>query len=102
MRTLQAPHGPAGFTAAPALVFRLGKEGTVSSFASGVVNTAQQVGFAVGIAAVVTIALALTDDGGSTGAQHLLAGYATGYLNTAPAALAAVLVLTLVRRRPRH
>lgn len=59
--------------------------------ASGVVNSAQQVGYAVGIAAVVTAALVLTNAGGGGAAEHLVAGYSAGYLlDTALAALGVV------------
>ncbi|MFC6882312.1 MULTISPECIES: MFS transporter [Actinomadura] len=69
--------------------------------ASGVVNTAQQIGFAVGIAAVVAAALALTEHGGGDETERLVSGYSTGYLMDAGlAAAGALLALALVRARP--
>lgn len=68
--------------------------------ASGVVNTAQQVGFAVGIAAIVAAASAVTESGGMLGAVQQVSGYAFGYLIDAViAAVAALLAIFLVRRK---
>jgi MFS family permease len=72
--------------------------------ASGVVNTAQQVGFAVGIAVVVAVATAHQETSTGSEAQRLVAGYSAGYLLGAVlAGIAAIGAVILIRaRRPRR
>ncbi|MQA08705.1 MAG: MFS transporter [Pseudonocardiaceae bacterium] len=63
--------------------------------ASGVVNSAQQVGFAVGLAAVISAAVALAGPG-----ARPVVSYATGYLlDSALAAVGLLISLALVRTR---
>jgi hypothetical protein len=68
------------------------------------VNTAQQVGFPVGIAVVVAVATAHHETSTGIEAQRLVAGYSAGYLLDAVlAGIAAILAVTLIRaRRPRR
>ncbi|MFI0423070.1 MFS transporter [Spongiactinospora sp. 9N601] len=67
--------------------------------ASGVLNTAQQVGFAVGIAAIVSVATAYGESAGDP-AHRLVAGFSIGYLlDAALAGASAVLALFLLRER---
>lgn len=71
--------------------------------ASGVVNSAQQVGFAVGIAAVVAMALSIGEASSGAEIERAVAGYSAGYLVDAAIAGAGVVVaLVLVRVRPRR
>lgn len=71
--------------------------------ASGLLNTSQQLGFAIGVAALVTVAVGASEQSTATLlADRLVAGYSTGYLASAGVALAGVLVaLALVpKARP--
>ena len=75
-----------------------------AGLASGLLNTSQQVGGAIGIAAIAAIATARTDDviaaGESVIPVALTEGYQTGYLVAAGVALAAAVVVALLL--PRH
>jgi EmrB/QacA subfamily drug resistance transporter len=75
-----------------------------AGLASGLLNTSQQVGGAIGIAAIAAIATARTDDVIATGervaAVALTEGYQTGYLVAAGVALAAATVVAVLL--PRH
>lgn len=86
-----------GFVAATLAATR-GVIGADRGLASGVVNSAQQLGFAVGIAAVVTAALALTPTGTDSDVEHLAASYSTGYLlDSGLAAIGVIAALVLAR-----
>lgn len=75
-----------------------GVEERDSGLASGVVNTAQQIGFAIGIAAVVAAAHALTAIDGTSGIAAQIASYSSGYLvDAAIAAVGIGVALLLVR-----
>jgi EmrB/QacA subfamily drug resistance transporter len=68
--------------------------------ASGLLNTSQQLGFAIGVAGLVSVAVSATDGStaGSAAAQ-LVDGYTTGYLACGAVALAGVIAaLVLVPR----
>lgn len=68
--------------------------------ASGLVNTAQQVGFAVGIAAIVAVATAVTQAANGQTTERLVAGYTAGYLCDAViAGLAAIITLIALPRQ---
>lgn len=68
--------------------------------ASGLVNTAQQVGFAVGIAAIVAIATAVTHSASGPAIERVVAGYAAGYLCDAViAGLTAIVTLIALPSR---
>jgi EmrB/QacA subfamily drug resistance transporter len=75
-----------------------------AGLASGLLNTSQQVGGAIGIAAIAAIATARTDDviaaGESVIPVALTEGYQTGYLVAAGVALVAATVVALLL--PRH
>jgi EmrB/QacA subfamily drug resistance transporter len=68
-----------------------------SGLASGLINTSQQVGGAIGVAAIAAIATARTNDllaaGESLPAAALTEGYQTGYLVAAAVALAGAAVV---------
>ena len=68
-----------------------------SGLASGLINTSQQVGGAIGVAAIAAIATARTNDvlaaGEGLPAVALTEGYQTGYLVAAAVALAAAAVV---------
>lgn len=66
--------------------------------ASGVINTAQQLGFAVGTAAIVGLASMVAAHGPGSASHRLVSGYAVGYLIDASlAVLAAVASASLLR-----
>jgi EmrB/QacA subfamily drug resistance transporter len=70
-----------------------------AGLASGLLNTSQQVGGAIGTAAVAAIATAQTSDALGTGAAlpaALTEGYQTGYLVIAGVALAAAIVVAVL------
>ena len=70
-----------------------------AGLASGLLNTSQQVGGAIGTAAVAAIATAQTTDALGTGAAlpaALTEGYQTGYLVVAGVALAAAIVVAVL------
>src|SRR5699024_11820957 len=89
-----------GFVAATLGATR-GVEHADQGLASGVVNSAQQVGFAVGIAAIVTAAAALTHTGTDRAGGHLVANYSTGYLLDAGLAAFGVLAALILARTQR-
>jgi EmrB/QacA subfamily drug resistance transporter len=68
--------------------------------ASGLINTSQQVGAAVGIAALVSVAASVTAGAAGTPAQQLVEGYQAGFLAAAGAALLGVLACLFVVRDP--
>ena len=74
-----------------------------AGLASGLLNTSQQVGGAIGIAAIAAIATARTDDvvaaGERVAAVALTEGYQTGYLVAAGVALAAAIVVAALLPR---
>ena len=74
-----------------------------AGLASGLINTSQQVGGAIGVAAIAAIATATTNDAIATGdllPAALTEGYRTGYLVVAGIALAgAVVAAVLLPRR---
>jgi EmrB/QacA subfamily drug resistance transporter len=74
-----------------------------AGLASGLLNTSQQVGGAIGIAAIAAIATARTDDviaaGERVTAVALTEGYQTGYLVAAGVALAAAAVVAVLLPR---
>jgi Na+/melibiose symporter-like transporter len=74
-----------------------------AGLASGLLNTSQQVGGAIGVAAIAAIATARTDDviaaGERVTAVALTEGYRTGYLVAAGVALAAAAVVAVLLPR---
>lgn len=61
--------------------------------ASGLLNTSQQLGFAIGVAVLVTIAVGASEQSTATVlADRLVAGYSSGYLASAGVALVGSLV----------
>jgi MFS family permease len=77
-----------------------GVEPGEQGLASGLLNTSQQLGFAIGVAGLVSVAVSATDGStaGSAAAQ-LVDGYTTGYLACGAVALAGVIAaLVLVPR----
>jgi EmrB/QacA subfamily drug resistance transporter len=79
--------------------------GDAQGLASGLLNTAAQIGTALGIAALVTIAAARTTalaGGEAPGAAQLVAGFRLAFLSAALVALLGALgTLLLVRKPPR-
>ncbi len=70
--------------------------------ASGLLNTAQQLGFAVGVAALVSVAVSASEGSGAASmAQRLVDGYSAGYLASAGVALAGVVAALLLVPRVR-
>jgi EmrB/QacA subfamily drug resistance transporter len=70
-----------------------------AGLASGLLNTSQQVGGAIGVAAIAAIATAQTNDVLATGGAvttALTEGYQTGYLVVAGVALAAAVVVAVL------
>jgi EmrB/QacA subfamily drug resistance transporter len=73
-----------------------------SGLASGLLNTSQQVGGAIGVAAIAAIAAARTGDVVAAGERLpvlLTEGYQTGYLVAAAVALAAAIVVAVLLPR---
>ncbi|TNH23728.1 MFS transporter [Micromonospora orduensis] len=98
--------GVAGGLTLPAVttLAMAGATDTDAGLASGLANTAQQVGGAVGLAALATLAAARTDvlrAGGSAETAALAAGYRTAFAVAAALVVAALLVAlgTLPRRQ---
>src|SRR5687768_2145888 len=93
-----------GFSFVPISIAALaGVQAAEAGLASGLINTSQQIGGALGIAALSTIATSRTDDALADGTllpQALVDGFASAFLVGAVfAALGLVAALTLIRRR---
>ena len=92
-----------GFSFVPTSVAALaGVEPHEAGLASGLINTSQQIGGALGIAVVSTFATARPEDpraGGSPRADSLVTGFQGAlFLSVAVALLGLVAALTLIRR----
>jgi EmrB/QacA subfamily drug resistance transporter len=92
-----------GFSFVPISIAALaGVESAEAGLASGLINTSQQIGSAVGIAALSAIATPRTDDalaGGATQASALVTGFQGAFVAAVVVAgLGIAVVLTLIRR----
>jgi EmrB/QacA subfamily drug resistance transporter len=92
-----------GFSFVPISIAALaGVESAEAGLASGLINTSQQIGSAVGIAALSAIATPRTDDalaGGATQASALVTGFHAAFVAAViVAGLGIAVALTLIRR----
>jgi MFS family permease len=92
-----------GFSFVPISIAALaGVESAEAGLASGLINTSQQIGSAVGIAALSAIATPRTDDalaGGATQASALVTGFQGAFVAAViVAGLGIAVALTLIRR----
>jgi MFS family permease len=79
-----------------------GVDADQQGLASGLLNTSQQLGFAVGIAGLVSVAVAATEGSAAGGAAaRLVDGYTTGYLACSAVALAGLIAALLLVPRMR-
>jgi len=73
-----------------------------SGLASGLVNTSQQIGGALGLAVLFTLATTLTNSLGAGGADEITAlagGYSAAYVGAAGLALLGALIAALAARK---
>jgi EmrB/QacA subfamily drug resistance transporter len=78
-----------------------GVDADQQGLATGLLNTSQQLGFAVGVAGLVSVAVAATEGSTATGAAALVEGYTSGYLACSAVALAGVIAALLLVPRVR-
>jgi EmrB/QacA subfamily drug resistance transporter len=78
-----------------------GVEAGEQGLASGLLNTSQQLGFAVGVAGLVSVAVAATEGSTATGAAALVDGYTSGYVACTLVAFAGVIAALLLVPRVR-
>jgi MFS family permease len=82
-----------------------GAEPGETGLVSGLTNTAQQAGAALGLAVLAVVAARVTDRslaGGAGAVAALRDGYSGAYLTAAGFALGALVIAALVLRRPPH
>jgi hypothetical protein len=79
-----------------------GVDADQQGLASGLLNTSQQLGFAVGVAGLVSVAVSASEGSTASGAAaRLVDGYASGYLACSAVALAGVIAALLLVPRVR-